>query len=162
LGCGAAAINRSRFVALLAQFQTYFRELHNDAIDVPATRVSTQQQELVSKLMSQGRRLDAQTHRTSVPANDFSRVGFNIVRVLKAQGSAMEAALSRLDVAVDFRNAIVHGNETQVARVAASGHISPDADLVPPTPSSDPESGSTRDQVTATGLGGLLQIPSPR
>jgi hypothetical protein len=74
--------------------------------------------------MSQGRRLDAQTHRTSVPANDFSRVGFNIVRVLKAQGSAMEAALSRLDVAVDFRNAIVHGNETQVARVAASGHVS--------------------------------------
>lgn len=53
----------------------------------------------------------------------------------------MEAALSRLDVAVDFRNAIVHGNETQVARGRRLRSHQPDADLVSPTPSSDLESG---------------------
>jgi hypothetical protein len=53
----------------------------------------------------------------------FTRVGFNVVRLLKAEGAATETALRLLDVAVDFRNAIVHGNETQVAEVAVTGQI---------------------------------------
>jgi len=58
-----------------------------------------------------------------VLTNDFTRVGFNVVRLLKAEGAATETALRLLDVAVDFRNAIVHGNETQVAEVAVTGQI---------------------------------------
>lgn len=56
-------------------------------------------------------------------ASDFSRVGFNMVTALKAQGREMETALNLLDVVVDFRNAVVHGNETQIASVVASRRI---------------------------------------
>jgi hypothetical protein len=82
----------------------------------PLARVET-------AVVSQGRRLDTQTPRTSVLTNDFTRVGLNVVRLLKAEGAATETALRLLDVAVDFRNAIVHGNETQVAEAAVTGQI---------------------------------------
>lgn len=51
---GVEQLIRSLFVALLAHFQTDCREVHNDAVEVHATRVSPQQQELVSRHMSQG------------------------------------------------------------------------------------------------------------
>lgn len=89
-------------------------------------------------LMSQGRRRDTQTPRTSVLAHDFTRLGFNMVDELKAAGTAPESAIRLLDVAVDFRNAIVHGNETQLARIAAAGQIkatmTPIADTAEPSP----------------------------
>lgn len=60
-----------------------------------------------------------------------------------------------LDVAVDFRNAIVHGNETQVARVAASGQISATLTSYRRYRRAIAQLPSTTDRATATRLATL-------
>jgi hypothetical protein len=113
--------NCSLFVALIAQFQTNCRDLHDGAIEVHVRSATAPQRELVRSLLSQGRRLDTQTPRTSVLTNTSLASGSTSFRLLKAEGAATETALRLLDVAVDLRNAIVHGNDTQVAEVAVTG-----------------------------------------
>lgn len=154
-------LNRSLFVALVAQFQTYCRDLHDDAIDVHTAAATAEQRELVRTLMSQGRRLDTQTPRTSALASDFSRVGFNIVTALKAQGREMETALGLLDVVVDFRNAVAHGNETQIASVVASRRIKTTMRSYRQYRRRISNLASTMDRVAAARLASLLHIPPP-
>lgn len=158
---GAEQLNRSLFVALIAQFQTYCRDLDDQAIEVHAAHGKGEPRELMKWLMSQGRRLDTQTPRTSVLAHDFTRLGFNMVDELQAAGTTPESAMRLLDGAVDFRNAIVHGNETQVARIAAAGQIKATMTSYRRYRRAITGLASTMDRVTATTLAGLLEIPSP-
>ena len=158
---GTEQLNRSLFVALVAQFQTYCRDLHDDAIEVHVANGRTEQSDLLRRLMSQRRRLDTQTPRTSVLASDFLRVGFNMVDELKAKGSAVEAALGLLDVAVDFRNAVVHGNETQIGSVVATGRIKATMTSYRAYRRALTGLATTMDSVTAGQLASLLMAPPP-
>ncbi len=66
---GTEQFNRSLLVALVAQFQTYCRGLHDDAIDVHVSHNDAHQGDLLRTLMTQGRKLDTQTReRVSWPA----------------------------------------------------------------------------------------------
>jgi hypothetical protein len=64
-------------------------------------------------------------------------------------------------VAVDFRNAIVHGNETQVVEVAATGRIEATLTSYRRYRRAITGLAGTTDRVAATRLATMLQIPPP-
>lgn len=76
-------LNRSLFVALVAQFQTYCRGLHDEAVDIHLAEANGHQAELLRTLMTGGRQLDTRTPRTDHLGADFSKLGFKIVEVVR-------------------------------------------------------------------------------
>lgn len=120
---GVEQLNRSTFVALVAQFQTYCRNVHDDAIEVHADEANPRQVEVLRLLLTQGRKLDAGNPRSSALGSDFDRLGFRLIPALRAEGGTVSATLADLDVLVDFRNAVSHGNESELAAIVARGSI---------------------------------------
>ncbi len=111
--------------------------------------------------MTQGRKLDTQNPRTSVLASDFLRVGFNIVGALKADGPLMVAALASLDALVGFRNAVVHGNETEIAAHSGAGQVRATMTSYRAHRRTVTRLVASMDRVTARQLGQLLRVPPP-
>lgn len=72
-------------------------------------------------LILQGRKLDHQNPRRSTLGHDFARVGVEVVTRLMLLGDSTSESLERLDRLVDFRNAIVHGNERAVRHIERDG-----------------------------------------
>jgi hypothetical protein len=158
---GTQQLNRSLFVALVAQFQTYCRNLHDAAIDIHAAGANEAQGALLRTLMTQGRKLDTQTPRASVLGSGFGRLGFNLVEAVKAEGADAEVALARLEVLVDFRNAIGHGNETEIADLVGKGEIKATKRTYRRYRRTLERLARRMDRVVATKLGDLLSIPPP-
>lgn len=46
--------------------------------------------------------------------SDFGRLGIDLIPALRGRGSKTVGDLDRLDELVEFRNAIVHGNESRI------------------------------------------------
>lgn len=159
---GTEQLNRSLFVALVAQFQTYCRNLHDDTIDVQVAHATAEQTNLLRTLMTQGRKLDTQTPRTSVLGSDFPRLGFSLLDGVRAHGAPGTAGTLRLlDVLVDFRNAIVHGNETQIRAIIASGDVKATIGSYRAYRRMIARLATTMDEVVAARLASLLNVPPP-
>ncbi|MGI8434618.1 MAG: hypothetical protein ACR2LE_07785 [Nocardioidaceae bacterium] len=107
----------------MAQFQIYCRDLHDEAIDVHVGAANPQQADVLRTLLTQGRKLDVQNPQPSALGSDFGRLGFQLIPALKAEGTEAEEALQSLEVLVSFRNAIAHGNESEVRRFVDEGNI---------------------------------------
>lgn len=120
---GTEQLNRSLFLVLVAQFQTYCRDLHDEAVAVHVAHAAPAQRLLLGTLMLQGRTLDVGNPRRSALGTDFSRVGIPLIPDLTALGPGTVGDLDALDHLVDFRNAISHGNESQVQALIAGGRI---------------------------------------
>jgi hypothetical protein len=116
--------NRSLTVALVAQFQKFCRELHDEAVAVHVSVASPNQGLLLRTLLTQGRKLDTMNPRSSALGADFGRLGFSFIDDLKACGQTTEIQLKRLDTFIDYRNAIGHGNEATITSLEASGQLS--------------------------------------
>lgn len=120
---GTEQLNRSMFLTLAAQFQTYCRDLHDEAVEVHVVNANPHQGAVLRKLLTQGRKLDVGNPRTDALENDFSRLGFKLLPALRAQGSRTAARLDRLDVLIDFRNLVSHGQEASIRAFLASHDI---------------------------------------
>lgn len=120
---GAHQLKQSLFVVLVAQFQTYCRNLHDEATDVHVSQANVHQADLIRRLLTQGRKLDVHSPRPGSLGSDFARLGFELIPTLKVQDARASDALARLDLLVRFRNAVVHGNESELASTVASGEI---------------------------------------
>jgi hypothetical protein len=120
---GTEQLNRSLFVVLVAQFQTYCRDLHDEAVDVHVAQANPRQALVLRNLLTQGRQLDNKNPRAGALGSDFGRLGIELVPKLKAVSQPLADAIDGLEVLVDFRNAVAHGNESELAAVVASGHI---------------------------------------
>ncbi len=120
---GTQQLNRSLFIALVAQFQAFCRALHDEAADVHVANANPRQRHIIKTLLTQGRKLDTQNPRLSTLATDFGRLGFSFVEDLKARGATTEHRLELVDALIDFRNAIGHGNESKIADLEAAGEI---------------------------------------
>jgi hypothetical protein len=158
---GTEQLNRSMFVALVAQFQTYSRDLHDEAIDVHVTQANPQQAGVLRVLLTQGRLLDKGNPRSSALGSDFGRLGFQLVPAVRAQGAGVSAALDELDVLVDFRNAVSHGNDSQLAAIVASGVIKPTLPSYRRFRKLVQGLVGTLDQVVATQLSAVLAVAPP-
>lgn len=120
---GTTQLNRSLFVALVAQFQSYCRDLHDAATMVHIDAAVIGQKQTLHLLISQGRKLDTHNPRRSTLGHDFGRLGFSLLADLKATGPVTVEQLDLLDLLVDYRNAIGHGDEVRIAALEASGRI---------------------------------------
>jgi hypothetical protein len=121
---GTTEFNRTLVTALVAQFQGFARDLHDLAVDEfvrtiqPAAR-----QDVVRLVLKQGRMLDSRTPRRDHLGSDFGRLGIELVPAVKSADARSETRLDALDALVDLRNAIGHGNEAQLSKLAAQGFI---------------------------------------
>ena len=111
---GTDQLNRSLFVALVGQFQVYCRELHDEAISVYLAQANPCQVDALRKLLRRRRDLDTRNPRRESLGNDFGRMGVRLIPALQSRYGRADQDLARLELLVDFRNAVVHGNESEV------------------------------------------------
>jgi hypothetical protein len=120
---GTQQLNRSLIVALVAQFQGYCRALHDEAVSAHVAAAVPTQRTVLQQLLTQGRKLDTQNPRRATLGSDFRRLGFDFVDVVRAVGPPTRRRLDMLDVLVDYRNAIGHGDEANIAAIEARAPI---------------------------------------
>lgn len=158
---GTEQLNRSLMVALVAQFQTYCRELHDEAVAVHVGQATAEQQSLLEQLLTTGRKLDTHTPRTDTLGSDFGRLGFDFMAGVKAAGAVPEAALKSLDLLVEFRNAVGHGNEAKIAKLEKDGPIKATKKSYTEYRATIDGLVGTIDAVVAAKLAALLNIGPP-
>ncbi len=111
---GTEQLNRSLFVALVGQFQVYCRELHGEATRVYLSQANPRQVPALETLLLRRRDLDNRNPRRDALKNDFGRMGLQLIPVLQNRYTRANEDLDRLELLVGFRNAITHGNESEV------------------------------------------------
>lgn len=158
---GTEQLNRSLFVALVAQFQAYCRGVHDEAVEVQFLNANPQQSDMIRKLLTQGRRLDKMNPRSDHLGSDFGRLGIAIVDALNVKGASFREDVRLLDVLVDFRNAIVHGNETEVTSIIGTGDIKATKTVYKAYRKTVDRLATTMDEVVAARLGSILGVEPP-
>ena len=158
---GTTQLNRSLFLALVAQFQSYCRDLHDDAVAVYVAEANPYQRDNVKALLVQGRRLDTHNPRRATLGHDFVRLGIPFTASLKATGAATERQLDALERVVDYRNAIGHGDEGKIAVFESGGEIKATKKSYQQHRRAIDALASTMDDVIAQQLASSLGIPEP-
>lgn len=158
---GTEQMNRSLFLALVAQFQSYCRDLHDESADLHVTHVAPVQRSLMWTLMTQRRAVDIGTPRRSALGTDFALVGLTLIPDLRARGPQTEADLDALDRLVAFRNAISHGNESEITALTASGQIKATKRSYLEHRRTVERLAGTIDSTVAAGLAALLDTEVP-
>lgn len=109
------------FVALVAQFHSFSRTLHDEALDW------LRQQSLLAgtlaALASRGRRLDRGNPTPSALSDDFGKLGLKLEPALRQRSPRNTRRLVRLERAVALRNGVVHEDSGQIARAAAGPSV---------------------------------------
>lgn len=158
---GTTQLNRSLFLALVAQFQSYCRDLHDEAVDVYVAEANPHQRDNVQALLVQGRRLDTHNPRKATLGHDFVRLGIPFTAALKATGQATDRQLDALERVVDYRNAIGHGDEAKIVAFEAGGEIKATKRSYQQHRRALDALAGTMDDVVAQQLASLLSIPKP-
>ncbi len=158
---GTAQLNRSLCVMLVGQFQGYCRGLHDEAVDVHVTAAATGQQRMLRTLLTQARKLDSQNPRRAALGSDFGRLGFSFIDELKVAQATAARDLDDLEVLIDYRNAIGHGDEAAVASIEAAGVVKATKAAYTARRGSVDRLAGTMDDVVADKLAALLGIPKP-
>ena len=118
-------LNRSLFVALVGQFQVYCRELHDEATRVYLSQANPRQVRALQTLLRQRRELDYRNPRRDALKNDFGRMGLQLIPALRSLYARASYDIDRLELLVRFRNAIAHGNESEVRSLVQGYSIRP-------------------------------------
>lgn len=158
---GTLQLNRSLFVALVAQFQQLCRDVHDEAVDVHVREANPHQAQVLHALLTQGRKLETSNPRTDHLGSDFGRLGLRLIVDLKEQGVQTQHRLERLDLLVDFRNAIGHGNEAEIDSITATGRIDATKQWFRRYRSAVHQLAITMDRVVAEKLAELLDVDRP-
>lgn len=158
---GTTQLNQSLFVALVAQFQSFTRALHDEAIDVHVAAAVVGQRNLIQSLLLQGRKLDSQNPRRAALGSDFGRLGFSFIDDLKAASPSVAGDLDALEELVDCRNAIGHGDEGRLAAIEARGLIKPTKRSYVGYRRTIDRLAGTMDDVVASRLAAVLGIYRP-
>jgi hypothetical protein len=121
---GTSEFNRTLVTALVAQFQAFVRDLHNLAMnEFVRTIEPPSRRDIIHSTLERGRRLDAQTPRRDHLGADFGRLGIELIPAVKDRDPRASRRLDTLDALIDLRNAISHGNDTEILRLAARGVV---------------------------------------
>jgi len=146
---------------LVGQFQGYCRGLHDEAVDVHVTAAATGQQRMLRTLLTQARKLDSQNPRRAALGSDFGRLGFSFIDELKVAQATAARDLDDLEVLIDYRNAIGHGDEAAVASIEAAGVVKATKAAYTARRGSVDRLAGNMDDVVADKLAALLGIPKP-
>ena len=152
---------RSLFVALVGQFQVYCRELHDEAIGVYLNEANPRQLDALRRLLLRRREIDRRNPRRAALSNDFGRMGLKLIPALRHSYGRADRDLARLELLVDFRNAVVHGNESEVQSLIHRKEIRATMDSYRTFRRTLNRVVRQLDTVVATELGAELQILRP-
>ena len=158
---GTEQFNRTLFVVLTAQFQDFCRALHDQAVTVHVRQVPLAQQQILGTVLTRGRKLDTGTPRKGSLGGDFGTLGLDLLGGLKGRGVTTVRRLDRLEMLVDFRNAIVHGNEDTIRSLVAGGVIAATKGSYVMHRRALNGLAATMDDEVAGQLGTLLKIGRP-
>lgn len=158
---GTNQLNRSLFVALVGQFQMYCRELHDEATRVYLSQTNTNQVAAIETLLLRRRDLDTRNPRRDALKNDFGRMGLRIIPALQNRYGRAGQDLARLELLVDLRNAVVHGNESEVHALTRRNPIATTLRSYHRFKSTCDRLVRGLDAVVAAGLAAELQISRP-
>lgn len=158
---GTEQFNRSLFLALAAQFQTYCRDLHDEAVRVHVAHASIGQASMLQQLLTHRRRLDTGNPRTDALDQDFSRLGFRFLDGLRSDGSRTATQLTLVDTLIDFRNLVSHGQEGSIDAFVRTNDIAPTLKSYRKFRRAISALVGTMDRVVAAELETRLQIPAP-
>ena len=122
---GTEQLNRSLFVALVGQFQVYCRELHDEAAGIYLSQANPRQVEALEPLLLRRRELDSRNPRRDALRKDFGRMGLQLIPALQSRYARAGDDLDRLELLVRFRNAVAHGNESEVRSLVQEDRIRP-------------------------------------
>ena len=154
-------LNRSLFVALVGQFQVYCRDLHDEAISVYLAQANPRQVSAIEILLLWRRDLDSRNPRRDALKNDFGRMGLQIIPALRSLYARANDDIDRLELLVRFRNAIVHGNESEVDSLVQGYGIRPTLGSYRTFRSTINRLVGKLDMVVAAELAGELGIRRP-
>lgn len=158
---GTEQLNRGLFVALVAQFQEYCRALHDEAVNVHVAAANPEQATVLQALLTQGRKIGTQNPRPAHLGSDFGRLGFSLIGDLKAAGPDLADWLRRLDLLIDLRNAVGHGDDTEIEGLIAAGEIRVTKVSYRQYRGTLDRLAGTMDAVVADALATRLKIPPP-
>lgn len=120
---GTTQLNRSLLVALVGQFQGYCRDLHDEAVKVHVNHAKPGQGPVLQILLTQNRKLNSGNPRKGALGADFGRLGFTFIDAVKATDADAGNQLDSLEELIDYRNAVVHNNESEISSLEAAGDI---------------------------------------
>ncbi len=159
---GTTQLNRSLFVALVAQFQSFCRDLHDEATKVHVDAAIPGQRQTLHLLIRQGRKLDTHNPRRSTLGHDFARLGFSLIDDLKATGPATVQQLDALDLLIDYRNAVGHGDEAKIGDFESGGGIKATKKSYLQYRRALDQLATTLDATVTAGLASVLGVSGPR
>ena len=111
--------------------------------------------------MTVGLRLDTQNPRRSALGDDFTRLGIDLVSAVKSKYRKAELDLESLDLMVDFRNAVAHGNEGTIGILVATGRIKPTLTCCRRYRKAIERLVTAMDDAVSDSLAGILAVPRP-
>jgi len=159
---GTDQFNGQLYVALVGCFQEFARSLHDEALDW--LRTSGNVALVLANNAAINRGLDSGNPHVANLDRDFSKIGLQVTQELKGRPLS-QTRLERLFRAIQLRNGIAHGDQSQLL-IAAS--TQPPGRPAVPTMSSyrthrSALNGLARDLdgTVATHLGSLLGVPVP-
>ena len=109
---GTEQFNGQLFVALVGQFQSFARTLHDDALDW--LRLHSPVARQLADVAATNRSLDRTNPHPGALGEDFGRLGMQFSATIR-QRRYGTTRLERLNAAVTLRNGIAHGDETKLA-----------------------------------------------
>jgi len=116
---------------------------------------------MLRTLLTHGRKLDNQYPRRGALGSDFGRLGFSFIDELKAAQATAAGDLDHLEVLIDYRNAIGHGDDAAVAVIEAAGVVKATKAAYKASRGCVDRLVGTMDDVFADKLAALLGIPKP-
>lgn len=158
---GMTQLNRSLFLALVAQFQDFCRRLHDEAVEVHVAAATVEQRELIRTLLTEGRLLDRRNPTKAALGSDFGRLGFSLVQRLRATGPRTVPDLDSLEWLIGYRNAVGHGDEATMQAMEATGRIAATKSSYGRYRPKINRLAGTMDGVVAEGLAAVLGSSRP-
>jgi hypothetical protein len=114
---GTEQLKGQLFVALVGQFQSFARALHDEAVEW--LRQHSPVASALADLATTSRRLDQGNPSPAALSEDFGSLGLWLQAALRQRSPRNRMRLLRLERAVFLRNGIAHDDQSQVAKARA-------------------------------------------
>lgn len=118
-------VNWALTARLTGEFQGFARDLHDEASDVFASRVGSENAALratLAALLKSDRQIDKRNPMPEALAHDFDRFGFQLWPALRSIDMRNKDREQKLKALVEARNAVSHDDTAKLTRLERDGY----------------------------------------
>lgn len=112
-------------IGMLSEFQGYVRDLHDLAVErvVSASGAASKFAPILIDGMTAGRGIDRGNATTATVKSDFARIGLSPLNPALHNSRWPKGDSTEFDLLVRLRNALGHGNETELRALLTGGAV---------------------------------------